>query len=250
GLAVAYFLCGWALTRTISRGGTIAYTASVLAVLWFWRRQMAIAVAVAAAFIFVFFPSLVPGSIIGRFRSTWKKPPTAYTIADPQNLDESAADRIRIWQRSLSLIQQNPFFGIGYNNYQRLLGMDAHNFYILLATEMGIPAVVFFLYIIFRLARAAAYLRRHSADWRLQWLAHGCLASIVGVLVANLFGSRMNSQELTSLFWILAGLVMNAARRLHEGDPEFAAPPPPFGESADRPCESRTTNFEKGLANC
>jgi len=224
GTAAAYFLCGWALTRTISRGGTIAYTVSVLAVLWFWRRRAAIAMALAAFIVFVFFPSLVPGSIIGRFRSTWKNSPTLSTVANPQNLEESAAGRIMIWKKSLPLILQNPIFGIGYKNYQKLMGIDAHNFYILLATEMGIPAVLFFLYLILRLARAAVFLQRQNTDWRVQWLAHGCLASICGVLAANFFGSRMNSQELTSLFWILAGLVMNAARRMQEGDPEFASP--------------------------
>ncbi len=231
-LAAAYFLCGWALTRTISRGGTIAYRASVLAVLWFWRRRAAIAVALAAIFIFTFLPSLVPGSIIGRFRSTWKDLPTLTNIANPQNLEPSAAGRINTWKRAIPFIRQNPFFGIGYKNFQRIFGIDAHNFYILLATEMGIPAVLFFLHIIFRLAGAAAYLQRHSADWRLQWLAHGCLASIAGMLVANLFGSRMNSQELTSLFWILAGPVMNAARRMQEGDPEFGAPLAPGRDEA------------------
>ncbi|MFQ5629859.1 MAG: O-antigen ligase family protein, partial [bacterium] len=63
-----------------------------------------------------------------------------------RDLEESAALRVRIWRGAVSIIENNPVMGVGYNAFQMAIpkyanmewGMDAHNMYLRIAAEMGV----------------------------------------------------------------------------------------------------------------
>ena len=54
------------------------------------------------------------------------------------------------------------------------------------------------------------WLYRRSRDPFFRAMALGWLGGLSGLLVANMFGSRLNSEEISSYFWILCSLIMRA----------------------------------------
>jgi hypothetical protein len=65
--------------------------------------------------------------------------------------ETSNSQRIIIWKKSLTSIKENPFLGVGIGNFPVILGEDArlaragssaHNIYLHIASEMGIPALL------------------------------------------------------------------------------------------------------------
>ncbi|MEK7138049.1 MAG: O-antigen ligase family protein [Patescibacteria group bacterium] len=68
--------------------------------------------------------------------------------------ETSNSQRIDIWKKSLVSIQHHPMLGIGIGNFPVVLGQDiklskagssAHNIYLQVASEMGIPSLLAFL---------------------------------------------------------------------------------------------------------
>jgi len=222
-LPVATFACFWAMTRTFSRGGIIAFAVTLLATIALRRWRAAVAIALLLAVLLFAFPQTLPESVVGRFQGLIRSAPRGADLLDPRRLEPSAARRIRIWKRALPHMARNPLLGIGYGHFGHTMRGDAHNGFILIAAEMGFPALFIYLGVLVLLARAAWRLRARAARPILRWLGHAYLAAVVGVVVANQFGSRLNSQELSSLFWILGGLTMMADREMRRGNPEFSA---------------------------
>ncbi|MCP3850246.1 MAG: O-antigen ligase family protein, partial [Gammaproteobacteria bacterium] len=53
--------------------------------------------------------------------------------------DESASGRLEAWYDGIYMLIANPAFGIGMGNFHGLHGRTAHNSYILIAAELGVP---------------------------------------------------------------------------------------------------------------
>ena len=87
---------------------------------------------------------------------------------------------------------------------------DAHNTYLLVAGEMGLPALLVFLIILLSVLGHSGWLVRRAKDPLIRALGLGVAAGTAALMVSNLFGSRMNSEALISYFWMLAGLVVAA----------------------------------------
>jgi len=75
---------------------------------------------------------------------------------------------------------------------------------------MGLPALLIFLYILYALFRQGLFVYRRSTDRFLSAFGMGYVAGLVGLIVANLFGSRLNTSELVFQFWILSALIVRA----------------------------------------
>jgi O-antigen ligase len=134
-------------------------------------------------------------------------------------LEASAATRVEIWRGAIQMIRENPWWGVGYGAFPHLIQRyvdrpigyaDAHNSYFLIAAEMGMPTLVVFLIILLLAMRSAAWLYKRTGDPATKAIALGFLGGLGGLLVVNLFGSRMDDQAVSSYFWILLGLVMRA----------------------------------------
>ncbi|MFH0910504.1 MAG: O-antigen ligase family protein [Planctomycetota bacterium] len=222
----AAFLCFWAATRTFSRGGVIAFVAAMLVTIAISHRKTALALTLAAVLLVTQFSQYLPESLVGRFNLLVRAAPSPGRPFDAKRLDPSAARRLEIWKRALPHVGRNPVFGIGYGTFGGVMRGDAHNGFILICTEMGIPALLIYLLVLWRFALGARYLYRHARSPLLRWLGHGFLACTLAVVVANQFGSRLNSQELSSLFWILGGITLMVEREMRRGNPEFASRAP------------------------
>ena len=174
-----------AVIVTFSRAGFLALLAGALVALWEFgvkgRRHLLIALSMLFA--------------IGL--AVWLVPP-AYqnrlsTIVSPET-DEtgSAQQRQLLLQRSLAVTLERPLFGVGPGNFRVVSGMwkDTHNTYLEMSAEAGIPALLLFLYILWRaFGSISRTIRSTEYDKSLQLLAQGSRASLAALVVGFLFHS-------------------------------------------------------------
>lgn len=216
-LLIPFLLCFRGIMVTFSRGAYLAFAAGGLAACFFRNKLLFIA-AVAAGLLAVANPVLLPAGIRFRMGQTVQGTFTDLSTDElEQNLEASAAHRIDIWRGAIQMIKEHPWWGVGYGAFPGLLPryttkpigyVDAHNSYLLIAAEMGIPTLLVFLLIIAMVFYYTHWLYRHASDLSTKAIALGFLAGLAGLLVANMFGSRMDSQEAAGYFWILCGLIM------------------------------------------
>ncbi|MDX1372284.1 MAG: O-antigen ligase family protein, partial [Nitrososphaeraceae archaeon] len=76
--------------------------------------------------------------------------------------ETSNSGRIHIWKESLKSVVKNPIIGVGIGNFPIVLdedinyiraGSSAHNIYLNVAVELGIVALIFFLYSLYLIFR-------------------------------------------------------------------------------------------------
>src|SRR3989338_1880573 len=76
--------------------------------------------------------------------------------------ETSNKERIRIWKLYFESIKNHPFLGVGIGNFPVVLNQDlalakagssAHNIYLHIAAEMGIPILIFALWFLWILMR-------------------------------------------------------------------------------------------------
>jgi len=199
---------------TFSRGGYIACATGGLGISFFRSKVLFIVVLSGLGFL-IMNPVFLPAGIRYRMGMTFED--TAYTGSGlEENLDPSAARRIEAWRGAWEMIKDKPFFGVGYGLFPYFLPrynpkagyMDAHNTFFIMAAEQGLPTLSVFLLIIFMLIRYAYGVYKNSGDKFCKAVALGFLGGLSGLLMANMFGSRLNTLEISGYFWILAGIVM------------------------------------------
>lgn len=190
-----------AVMLSASRGGFLGL---IVAFLFFIKRSAQplrnlILVAVLAAPILVF----APASPVQRF-------------LHPTYSDTSAEDsRLQLWKAGLRMIAQHPLTGIGLGNFKYMvtqyeapgenLEKIAHNTYIGIAAEMGIPSLLVFLMILVFAFRSLSQARQLSLDADIPLVyeaATGIQAGLLGASVAIIFLSA----ETQKLFWLMVFL--------------------------------------------
>ena len=212
-LLVPFLLVVRAAQYTGSRGTLLGMATAGLAILFVRSKPLCLGVMCLMAVV-VANPSLLPEGtqrMLGRTFANERE-----TIEE--SLDKSAARRLMAWDAALRIIRDEPLFGVGYGlfpvvstNYNpELKGMDAHNTYLLLAAEMGLPALFTFLWILGLVSSETLRLYRGAPDRFLRGVALGFAGGLAGLVVVCMFGSRITSFEIFAYFWILAALVVRA----------------------------------------
>ena len=116
------------------------------------------------------------------------------------------------------MARAHPLTGVGLNRFGEAIDdyaptreendpYDAHEAYIKVAAEMGIPALLTMLLLLAWIgcSSLALYFRRRDPLDRS--LALALLGSLTGLIVSCLFGSRFVDDNLMSQFWVLVGSV-------------------------------------------
>jgi O-antigen ligase len=127
----------------------------------------------------------------------------------------SAAERLEIWAGGLQIAPAHWLFGVGPDNFEFALQqatdgrlfINAHNSYVELLVEMGLPALI--LYLAVFLAGAIQLIRvayRHAGNWR-RTVAAGLLGSLTAHLAAGTFLSNPS----LVWTWTLIGLTLPLA---------------------------------------
>ncbi len=217
-LWIPILACVQTMRLTFSRGAQVGFVAGVLALLFMVNRRCFIAALLVCVF-FAFYPSLIPPSIAGRLGTTVVGDSGPMT----ERLDRSSGDRLRIWAGGLRMISENPLMGVGYGNFRRRIGhyapgqagRDAHNTYLIVAAEMGVPAFLLFIYFFYLVFRKAVYVyceAGREAEPNMHMIVVAYLAMFTAAMVSNIFGSRFDSVEVTVQIYAMTGVVVSASR--------------------------------------
>jgi O-antigen ligase len=91
-------------------------------------------------------------------------------------------------------------------NYCRFGGMDAHNQYVLIASETGLQGIATYLFLLLGLVLLAVRLvyRSRSDEDRVLSSAFG--VAVLSLAAGSFYGSPVFMGEVTGNFWALAGL--------------------------------------------
>ena len=220
-LLVPFLLCIRGIMVTFSRGAYLAFAQGILGVAFFKKRILAVA-AVAALGLATFNPWMLPAGVRYRFDATFQshsEPLGQYGGVDVQeDLDKSSATRLVIWRGALEMIKAHPIVGVGLGRFGELItgyaeldrARDAHNAYLITAAEMGLPALTLFLATLVYLFWMSNQVYRRHPERFVRATALGFLGGLSGLLMANMFGSRVNATEVAGYVWVLAALMARA----------------------------------------
>ena len=225
-LLIPFLICFRGIMVTFSRGAYLGFAMGGMASCFFKSKRLFLA-AIAMAVMALMTPILIPAGIRYRMGMTYigernlEEGPT-------QGLEASAAQRIAIWKGGLEMVKENPWWGVGYGAFPSLIPLythgtvgyrDAHNSYMLIAAEMGLPTLAIFLIILMIAGYYTHWVYTRTTEKFFKATALGFLAGLCALLVANLFGSRMDDQAVSSYFWVLCGLMMRLVLTIRQEDP-------------------------------
>ncbi|NIM99452.1 MAG: hypothetical protein GTO24_15690 [candidate division Zixibacteria bacterium] len=188
------------LIVTFSRGGLVGITIGIVAVLLLSRW-----------FQLISNKKLLTFCLIGLGLSTVISPIVyEYMITRP----EAASARLHLAKVGLEMVKAHPILGVGLNNHLVLmpeydprsyaLPMPSHNQYIIIASEVGIPGLVFFLGFLaltFRLALGAA----RADDLYIASVAVGILGALVSIAL-HIQVDYLGTNTAMTLLWLYGGL--------------------------------------------
>ena len=193
------------LVATFSRGGWLGAVAGGVVALYYRGVRFILAFAILGAVIVIAFPSVIPETIALRLGHTNTE--SAYM----ERTDRSVSERIVIWDAAIDMTKEDPIFGKGFLQFQELkdhyvavpvrIG-DPHNMYLFIASQMGVPALLAFLYIFWVGFRMSVRVYRHCEDNFGRAIGLGGIFTIVGGLAANMFGTRVFQLETCAYIWL------------------------------------------------
>jgi O-antigen ligase len=208
---------------TFSRGGYISFALGGLAISFF-KNKLFFIIITAGFVLAILNPQLLPGGIRYRMGQTIEGTSDFSESSIEDSLEPSAARRVDIWKTAIEMIKDQPLWGFGYGTFPYVLGSyngflagkDAHNSYIIIAAEMGIPALLSFLFIVFIFFKETLWVYRKASDKFFRATALGMLGGIFGLLAVNMFGSRLSTLEVSGYFWMLAGVILRMKMIIQE----------------------------------
>jgi O-antigen ligase len=181
-----------------SRGGFIGLLVAAAALVWRSRNRMAITLIAGAALFLLLLSPLSP----------------ARRLLSPTRSDqESTQTRATLWTAGLSMIREHPLRGIGLGRYSTAafeatgIRHVAHNTYIEIAAETGIPGLICFVCMIAASVRTLGKTIETAKARRLHFLyqaSRGMQAGMVAFCVAAFFLSG----EYFKLFWCMLFISM------------------------------------------
>ena len=199
--AGALFLTLVAVIAGASRGGFLGLLAGFFWIVLKSRRSMRNLV--LASVIILPASLLLPSSPVPR-------------LLHPSWTDVLAVNsRTAAWKGGIGMIVRHPFFGVGLGNFELLVlqyetgefmvQSVAHNTYLEIAAELGIPALVIFLALFLSSFLCLEKVRRQSAQLRIRFLevaARGIEGGLAGYLVSAFFVSSEHEKGLWLLIFV------------------------------------------------
>ncbi len=135
--------------------------------------------------------------------------------------DTSSTLRIALWESTIAMIMDKPLLGIGWGAYwlvypeydfflqnENVKIFHAHNMYLNIAAEIGIPGLIVFLGIMYGHIRIALNVLRETLENWSAGVLLGILAAMGGIIVNGLTDYVMFNIQLSMLYWLLNGLVI------------------------------------------
>lgn len=192
-----------AVTLGASRGGFLGLVAGFLFLVWKSRQR--IRNLALASVLLIPVSLLLPSSPLQRLlHPTW---------VDTQAVESRTA----AWEAGINMIKTHPIFGVGLGNFKPLVRqyqdratqveIIAHNTYIEIGAELGLPALLVFLALLFSSYRSLERVRRRAIRSGARLLALAALG-IEGGLVGFCVSAFFLSAEYEKFFWLMIFLSM------------------------------------------
>lgn len=229
-IGFALFLSVMALFLTYSRGAWLSlFGAFLIFAPLLFQSIKKYRKAVIGAFIGIILVSIIitnPLKII-------EKISTVKSDIIPSTRSVSGNLRTTVWANSLEMIEKSPFIGFGigtfgsiYDSFQKdpwLYSKYAHNYFLELAAETGIPGLLFFIGIIGTAVYMIAFYshsgKRGTSASRIVWIKRnplylGMLISLTASFFHAFVDIDFSRITLYSLFWIFLAfaLALNAKK--------------------------------------
>ncbi|MGL5512118.1 MAG: O-antigen ligase family protein, partial [Sporomusa sp.] len=135
-------------------------------------------------------------------------------------IDTSSTLRIALWESTIAMIFDKPLLGIGWGSYWIVYPkydfflnnptttiVHAHNMYLHIAAEIGIPGLIIFLGIIYAHAKRAINILSQTQN---RWVAGamlGIVAAVLGLAVNGFTDYVMFNIQMSMLFWLLNAVI-------------------------------------------
>ncbi len=145
-----------------------------------------------------------------------------FMLVFSQHSDYNEGPRLRLWQTSVKIVEDNPVFGVGQGNFglvfdkYKVPGLykstaHPHNDFLSVAVDGGLVTLAAYLVlwgvIIWQMIRM---IRKSEANEKLLWLPRAGLALTAGICFAGLFQNYMSDAEVGGAVWFSLGLVFSA----------------------------------------
>jgi len=149
---------------------------------------------------------------------------------DAQGKEQSIVERFELWKRALDVIEAKPWTGTGINTYNvahekydkeqnwRVRGYYAHNGYLQLAAEIGLPGIFSFLLFLFMFFRKILRSLRPIRGSPEEYTRLGFLTGLLAFLIYATCDNNLQSPPSLMFFWFMAGILMARQR----GSPQDA----------------------------
>ncbi len=200
---------------TGSRSAFLGLCGALLFLWWQSRRKLLVGLIGAAVFVAGF--QVMPQQYVDRFR----------TIGDTE-LRGSSLERVTIWRKGIRMIIDRPLTGVGmgcfstanalgYSPEGRPSYMVAHNLFVEVPAQIGIPGALVFFAFLFEVIRLNRRTKRlldaEGSEWRFEALVlQGLAGGFVALLITGFFGG--NFMRYT---WYVYAALGAAIARIHAG---------------------------------
>jgi putative inorganic carbon (HCO3(-)) transporter len=186
--------------------------------------QAAVGVACALLFLgacwnrwFLVCVPLVLGALLLGLRTYGTQPIADAALAMDNPLGIAVTLRLDMWSRALAMIHDMPYTGIGLDTFPVIqsnfypgviIGPEphAHNLFLQIALDLGIPGLFAFLLLLLSLSYAAFKTHRQCVDPDLRALLLGAVGGSVSY-VASGFLDTIWTAKTSVLLWLLLGVV-------------------------------------------
>jgi putative inorganic carbon (HCO3(-)) transporter len=208
-------LTGFATMYTFSRGAYLAILFSVFVLGVLKDRKLLL---IGAVFLLTW-QAVVPTAVRQRVTMTQNS---------NGRLEDSANERVKLWQAAEESILSDPILGSGFATYQYTNHVDnlkdTHNWYVKVMVETGFVGLIIVLFMLQQMLALAYRLFKHAEDPLYRGLGLGLFLAIWACIIANCFGDRWTYLEITGPLWVLVGTAI-CATHMPEGEPaaELAA---------------------------
>jgi len=195
-----------ALILTLSRGGWLGFAFSAFVFILIIERKLLLSI-IPISVLGIY---LLPQSIINRILSIGN-------MADSSN-----AYRLKMWEITRQIIKDNWKAGVGFGHlpfkqtfesYIRTMPTyHAHNTFLEVAAEIGIPGLIvflFFLFIIFKYGILKIY---NSQDRYIKVLGAGVISGLAGVLLHGLVENVLYIPRIIITFWMMISFILTLVR--------------------------------------
>lgn len=137
--------------------------------------------------------------------------------------DTSLASRLRIWGATLRIIRDHPWTGIGLGTFHRVMPLylpespqdwhsHAHNLYLHLGGEMGLPGAVVFIWFLVTAFRQIRQIYLSVRNPKSRLLIIGGIAGLGGFLIHTITEVLINNAQLGIMFWIMLAITFSIGK--------------------------------------